>query len=421
MKSGILSITHRVPWPPDRGDRIRTWNILKFLSSRTDVDLACLADEPVSQETIAELQKVTRRLAIIPHNGPARYAKGLISAASGGTITEGMFHSSLMNRTLRQWSREHGWNAALASSSGMAALLSPTMIGKVDRRWVDLMDVDSEKWFDYSQRSGFLKSLIYRTEGHRLRNVETRLAEELDRLVVVSDAEVQVFRKFCDSPRIQSVPNGVDTDYFGTDGSTDRKPFSCVFVGVMNYLPNVDAVRWFVTEVWPHVKKRHPEAVFRIVGKSPTVEVMELGSVPGVEVIGPVADVRPWLHQSTCTVVPLRIARGIQNKVLEAMACGRPVICSPAPLKGIAAVPGRHLLCADSAEEWVEAVSRVFRDSCLQEELGILALEWVRQHHCWDARLQPFLELTQNDRDLGATAHRGMVQGITAGQSEAVL
>ncbi|MBL8820421.1 MAG: TIGR03087 family PEP-CTERM/XrtA system glycosyltransferase [Planctomyces sp.] len=397
MSSGILYVTHRVPWPPDRGDRIRTWNILKFLSAHAPVDLACLADEPVPEETVAKLKSVTRRLAIIPHSGKQRYLRGLKSLLCGRSITEGMFESSALRNVIREWRCTGEWTSAIASSSGVASFIEPPMTSPATRRWVDFMDVDSQKWLDYAKTSGFPKSLIYAAEGRRLRATEIRLTKSCDRLLVVSEAERQVFQDFCPTDRMLAVANGVDTNWFSPGVSNVVVP-SCVFVGVMDYLPNADAVQWLAEHVWPQVRSRYPNAELRIVGKSPSADVQKLTAIEGVRVIGPVPDVRPWLHDSSCAVVPLRIARGIQNKVLEAMACGRPVICSPAPLKGLNAEPGLHLLSAETPEEWVNTICRVFDDAVLRQELGLSGSAWVQTHHCWDACLEPLLELTESVR-----------------------
>ena len=388
MRPSVLYITHRVPWPPDRGDRIRTWNVLRYLSTRANVDLACLADEPVSDETMSELQRVTRRLAVIPHSGKSRYITGLFSLLTGNTVTEGLFDSSSLRTVLEDWSESEEYDAVMASSSGIAGYLKREYLTR-PAQWVDLIDVDSQKWFDYSKAARFPMSLIYKLEGKRLRAVEKRLAKRCDQLLVVSEAERDLFRTFCQTDKIKAVGNGVDSIYFAPSTNVQVDECSCVFVGVMNYKPNADAAIWFVRNVWSQIRGRYPNAVFRIVGKSPTAEVRALAAVPGVEVTGSVPDVRPWLHRSTCAVVPLHIARGIQNKVLEAMACGRPVICSPAPLKGLAAEPGLHLLQADVASEWVESVSRVFADRNLQQELGMAGAAFVQLHHSWDHCLSP--------------------------------
>ncbi|MEZ6035390.1 MAG: TIGR03087 family PEP-CTERM/XrtA system glycosyltransferase [Planctomycetaceae bacterium] len=394
MTARILYVTHRVPFPPDRGDRIRTWNILKFLAQRTSIDLACLADEAVTDATLQELQQVTNQLAIIPHSGRGRYVRGAISLLRGRTVTEGLFDSPALARVLQDWSRRTSYDAVLASSSGVARYVFPPCVKSSAKRWVDLIDVDSQKWLDYGRAAKLPMSLIYHTEGQRLRNVECRLAADCDRLLVVSEAERDLFRSFCPTATIHAVSNGVDYEYFAPQTDAVAEPHTCVFVGVMNYKPNADAVIWFAKQVWPEISQRYPGAKFSIVGKMPTPEVQALHSLKNIEVTGSVPDVRPWLMRATCAVVPLQIARGVQNKVLEAMACGRPVICSPEPLKGLAAVPGEHLLRADSASEWVAAISRVFDDKVLQQNLGDAAMRCVRQHYSWDSALGMLNELS---------------------------
>lgn len=398
MQSEILYVTHRVPWPPDRGDRIRTWNILKHLAKSATVDLICLADEPVTQDTRDALARVTRRLAIIPHAGKKRYIRGALSLAMGRTVTEGLFECRNLSLTVRQWAQQSNYNGAMASSSGIAKYVMPPILQDVSKVWIDLIDVDSQKWIDYAASASVPMSVVYGTEGRRLRKLEQHLAETCDRLLVVSEAERQLFHDFCPTGPIQAIGNGVDTDYFVP---ADRKvtPRSCVFVGVLDYLPNSDAVKWFSQHIWSEVRKKFPDAVFRIVGKNPTPEVMALNDIPGIEVVGPVPDVRPWLHKSACVVVPLRIARGVQNKVLEAMACGRALVCSSSPLKGLAVEPGLHLLQADTVAEWVDALTTVFEDKYRTEELGMAASAWVQINHRWKACLEPLGELTLVDTE----------------------
>ena len=393
MTSRILYVTHRVPYPPDRGDRIRTWNVLKFLAGRASVDLACLADEPASDDTLQELRKVTNQLAVVPHSGGGRYVHGAFSMLRGRTMTEGLFESPALTSVLRAWSRRTTYDAVLASSSGVARYLFPPCINADTKRWVDLIDVDSQKWLDYSRAASFPMSLVYRTEGRRLRTVECRLAAACDRLLVVSEAERDLFRAFCPTDLIAAVSNGVDSAYFSPQPGTASEAHSCAFVGVMNYKPNADAAIWFAQHVWPQIRERYPDTRFYVVGKSPTPEVRGLQAIGGIEVTGSVPDVRPWLMRATCAVVPLQIARGVQNKVLEAMACGRPVICSPEPLKGLTAEPGVHLLRADSAVEWITALSRVFDDRQMQHNLGAAARHWVQQHYSWNSALAMLNEI----------------------------
>jgi sugar transferase (PEP-CTERM/EpsH1 system associated) len=402
MKPRILYVTHRVPFPPDRGDRIRTWNILKFLAARADVDLACLADEPVEQSTMNELRRTARRVIVVPHGDFRRYLRGAASMLCGDTVTEGLFRCGALARIIKAWNHDTVYDAAIASSSGIADYVLPPNVTVRGQVWIDLIDVDSQKWLDYSAASRWPMSAVYQCEGVRLRALESRIAGQADRLLVVTDAERQLFHSFHAGAPVHAVGNGVDTEYFCPDNATVQKQ-SCVFVGVMDYKPNVDAVCWFVREVWPEIRSRFPHATFNIVGKSPAPEVTALSGTAGVTVTGPVPDVRPWLHQATCVVVPLRIARGVQNKVLEAMACARPVICSPAPLQGLAVEPGLQLLEAETAEEWFDSVTKVFEDSGRAEELGIAANAWVQTNHRWDLCLQDVRELLQQPEKLEST------------------
>lgn len=406
MRPRVLYITHRVPFPPDRGDRIRTWNILRKLAQHADVDLACLSDDDVSEESMTALQGVTDRLLIANHTGIGRWVRGLGSLLRGRSITEGMFRNSALHHAVCRWAQESEYDAVLASSSGVAPAAAAAVAAATSRRkpgeksnrpafWVDLIDVDSRKWADYSQQSPFPMSYVYSAEHRRLRKLESALAAQADRLTVVSEAECEVFRDFCNVGRIDAICNGVDTEFFSPSLDTVQ-PNSCVFVGVLNYKPNTDAVIWFADNVWPQLLNRFPDAEFRIVGKSPPAEVTALNDRPGIHVIGPVDDVRPWLRRSAAVVVPLRIARGVQNKVLEAMACARPVVCSPAPLNGLSVESGIHLIKADSPDQWVDSVGQLFTDRTAASEIGTAAGEWVRLHHQWDACLEPLLEMLPN-------------------------
>lgn len=393
MTSRLLYVTHRVPWPPDRGDRIRTWNVLKFLASRATVDLACLADGPVTDAQRRQLQAVTGRLAIVPHSSRLRFVRGAWSLATGRTATEGLFESPQLRLVVQEWSRTTRYSAVLASSSGVASYIHRDMVPDPARRWVDLIDVDSQKWLDYAAAGRPPMSWLHGLEGQRLRKLETALAADCERLLVVSEAERDLFRTFCPLADVEAVGNGVDTDYFAPRNDAVVTPQSCVFTGVMNYKPNVDGVVWFAEHVWPLVRQRFTGATLTIVGRSPTRDVLALAERPGITVTGGVPDVRPYLHTATCAVVPLRIARGVQNKVLEAMASGTPVICSPAPLQGLAAKAGLHLLAADSPDEWLQSLTRIFSDAALRGDLSIAGCEFVKQHHSWEQCLSPLLSL----------------------------
>jgi sugar transferase (PEP-CTERM/EpsH1 system associated) len=400
-RPNILFLAHRVPYPPDKGDRIRTFHILKHLSRRAAIHVACLADEPVGEETLAALQKCCAQVAVVPLPPRARWMRALAYLARGRTLTEGAFYSPVLVKTLRAWAAATSFRAVFASSSGMAQFArlrelagSPVV--------VDLVDVDSEKWFDYAATSNRLHALLYRTEGRRLRRLERSLAASARALTLVSNGEADIFHGFCPLGDVQVITNGVDFNYFHplTEPVVED---GCVFVGALDYLPNVDAACWFAREAWPEIRRRHPDARLSLVGRRPTVEVGRLGGLPGVGVVGQVPDVRPHVARAAVAVAPLRIARGLQNKVLEALAMGKAVVASPQALAGLQERLDVPALCATSSEEWVEQVGKLLGDTELRRSLGELGRRYVTTHHDWAKCLRPFeplLGLSADERDM---------------------
>jgi glycosyltransferase involved in cell wall biosynthesis len=183
----------------------------------------------------------------------------------------------------------------------------------------------------------------------------------------------------------------VDLDYFRPTG--EREQLACAFVGALDYLPNVDAAVWFANEVWPRVRERHPTATFRVIGRKPDAAVVKLGQRPGVEIVGQVPDVRPFVASEAVSVVPMRLSRGLQNKVLESLAMGKATVAAPPALAAIRAVPGRDLLKAESADEWVTSVCQLFDDPAERKRLGENGRRFVETNHDWATCLAPLTDL----------------------------
>jgi sugar transferase (PEP-CTERM/EpsH1 system associated) len=317
----------------------------------------------------------------------------------GRTVTEGAFSSPALAATVSEWARLTRFHAALASASSMVPYLRLSSLRGVPAV-VDLVDVDSQKWLDYAAASRGPAAWLYRTEARRLRQLEQSLPDWTRAVTLVSTKEADVYRQFRSTGVAHAVPNGVDLDYFqpsamrAPDDSTGPPlEQACVFVGALDYRPNVDAIRWFCREVWPELLRHCPVAKLYLVGRKPALAVRACATVPGVELVGPVPDVRPYLSRVPVAIAPLQIARGIQNKVLEAMAMGRAVITSPQALTGLDATPGLHLLTASTRQQWVDTILWLWSDSSLWRALGSAARRYVEQHHCWERCLTPFAEL----------------------------
>jgi sugar transferase (PEP-CTERM/EpsH1 system associated) len=395
-------LAHRAPFPPNKGDRIRTWQTIRHLATWADVHLAALADEPVHQAAPAVLAEHCVSVAIVPLPRRWRWMRALGSFLRGRTVTEGAFASPSLRRLLRRWCGKTAFQAVLASGSSLIPYLRLPCFAGV-RKVVDLMDVDSQKWFDLAANSCAPRRWIYRAEAMRLRTLEAELPAWVDGVTLVSDAETALLRQFANPGLVRTVPMGVDLEACPPWNAAGEP--RCVFVGALDYAPNVDAVCWFCSEVWPAVRERVPNATLTIVGRRPCPAVLRNAALPGVAVVGDVADVRPHVARAAVSIAPLRVARGVQAKVLEALAMGKAAVVSPEALKGIRATPGEHVLCADSAADWTAAVVRLLDDPELRERLGRAGRRFVEEEH--DASVCPrgFDSLLGRPAELGAFGH----------------
>jgi sugar transferase (PEP-CTERM/EpsH1 system associated) len=384
----VLYLTHRVPFPPDKGDRIRTYHLLRQLAKRGRVWLGCLADEPVPAETFAALDALCERVAVVPVGRKIRWLKAFGCLACGRSLSEGLFASKALARTLRKWTQESSFDIVVASSSALVPYLRDPALRDLPTV-VDLIDVDSQKWQDFAGASRAPKKWLYRLEAARVRKLEKSLAGWAQAVSVVSRAEAQVYDAFTHAGAATVATNGVDQEYFA--------PLACetqpalAFVGALDYLPNEDAAIWFTREMWPAIRAKHPDAEFRIIGRNPTPAVQALAAVPGVKLVGQVPDVRPFVASAAVVVVPLRLARGVQNKVLEAMAMAKAIVAAPASLAALGTVSGTHLLSASTPQEWIDSVCELLANPQKRQRLGIAARQYVEENHHWERCLQSLL------------------------------
>lgn len=391
MPADILYLMHRLPYPPDKGDRIRNYHVLRFLSRRARVHVACLADEPFDQAKVSSaLVPLCAEFHVIPIGASSRWIHALASFARGQSISIGAFDSSSLRELIRRWCLKTRFDAAIVSASSLAPYLSLAELCSVPSV-VDLVDVDSQKWFDYSAASRGLKSWLYRCEGTRLRRLEAELPNRVHAVTLVSEAEASLYRTFCKPGTVQAIVNGVDLDYFQPHPGSEQS--ICVFVGALDYRPNVDAVNWFAREVWPMVRQQVPQARLKLVGRRPVSAVSRLASIAGITVVGGVPDIRPYLQEAAVAIAPLRIARGLQNKVLEALAMGKAVVASPPALMALNVSAGTHLLSASSPNEWAASVLCLLSDSQLRQRLGEAGRHYAETHHHWEICLAPFASL----------------------------
>jgi sugar transferase (PEP-CTERM/EpsH1 system associated) len=384
-----LFVAHRFPFPPDKGDRIRTWNLLAYLSSRFTVHVGCFVHEPVRPVNVERLRAVAGgECHFVPVNRARGLARSLIALVTGEPLSVRYLHSASMRSWVRRLAAKTRPVLAVASASTVAAYVL-----EIDgaRRMLDLVDVDSDKWRQYAETRSGVAAWIYRREAKTLLHLERTLVGRFDANLLVTPHEVATMRALApeDSARLHCISNGVDANYFNPLHDY-RDPYpptiqAIVMTGAMNYWPNVDAASWFAREILSRIRDRQPEARFFIVGHSPAREVRDLGSLPGVTVVGTVADVRPYIAHADVVVAPVRVARGVQNKVLEGMAMARPVVTTGRVMKGVLATAGRELLVADDTEAFATAVIEVL--SGIHPFLGERARARVVSAYSWAAQL----------------------------------
>jgi sugar transferase (PEP-CTERM/EpsH1 system associated) len=396
----LLFLAHRVPYPPDRGDKIRSFHMLRHLAKHRRVHLAAFADDPRDMDR-RELAGLTASRTIVRRR-KSQIVAGVQALASGRPLSLTAFDDAAMRRAVQDVLARENIETIFVFSSQMAQYLPPETRARVI---MDFVDMDSAKFAAYAEAASGPMRWVYAREARMLMAYEQCVAARADTSLFVSEAEAGLFRQRTGAGRVQAIENGIDTALFDPSANFERVDAShalIVFTGQMDYRPNVEAVTWFAEEILPRVRAAHPEARFAIVGRNPGVAVQALARREGVVVTGEVADVRGWLAAAAVVVAPLKLARGIQNKVLEAMAMARPVVASSAAAEGID--HNGTIAVGAMAADMVEAVTLLLSDRQTAAELGQDARARVIARYGWDARLAPLDDLLGLPSQLGEAA-----------------
>jgi sugar transferase (PEP-CTERM/EpsH1 system associated) len=353
------------------------------------VHLGCFVDDERDWAHVPFLQARLGETCFLPLRRARALARSLPGLVTNQPLTLPYYHDPRMASWVDRLRRDRSMPVFVYSSS-----MAQYAVARLDQpRVIDFVDVDSQKWLEYARLRHWPFSEVYRREGKALLEAERRIVRDFDASLFVSEAEASLFRRLAPehADRVHAVPIGVDGERFSPD-VTYPDPYdggghsALCFTGMMDYWPNVDAVSWFVQAVLPSIRRDRPAATFWIVGANPVRAVRQLTRHPGVFVTGRVADTRPYLAHSAAVVAPLRIARGVQSKVLEAMAMGRPVIASDQAFEGLAVEPGRDLIVVRGADDFVASIEKVWERQ-FGAELGARARQAVLRQHDWPRQL----------------------------------
>lgn len=392
---GILFLAHRVPFPPDRGDRIRSHHLLKELARLGPVHVGCFGEGDPSAD--AALAKLAASHCIAPRTKPLPLA-GIEAVLAGKPVSLTAFHSRHLEGWVRETIAHHRIEAIVVFSGQMGQYIPADFAGRVV---IDLCDVDSAKFASYAQ--GGERVWLNAREARLLAVEEERLGCRADATILISEAEAALYRSRLNDPakvNVQVIGNGIDAALFDPASVTAHPGLAgppgphFVFTGQMDYRPNEQAALWVIKALLPLLRDQHPGAQFHIVGRNPTAKLMAEHGTPGVQVWGEVPDVRPFIAAADAVLAPLLIARGVQNKVLEAMAMARPVVLTPDAATGIAATDGEHWLVSPPDPVAMAArIARLLSDPQAPARIGTAARRFVLDHHGWEAMLAPLGQL----------------------------
>ncbi len=392
----MLFLSQRLPYPPTKGEKIRSWHMFQHFATRYRMRLGCLVDDPDDLQYLDVLRPLCADMAYFPIDKRRQKLKALARFRPGRPLMLDYNHHPGLAAWARNQLADGAVDVAFMFSTPMAQYVLPVVQapgwrGRRPGLVLDMVDVDSEKWREYGQGARQPMKAVWQREARTLLAYERQATLACDLSLLVSEPECARFRSLepAIGARLQPVENGVDLALFAPTLRFDR-PYTApgphlALVGHMDYWPNADAAIWFARDILPLIRARHPDAVFAVVGANPGPNVLALAKLPGVLVTGKVPDVRPYVAHAAAAVVPLRIARGIQNKVLEAMALGRPVVATPQAHEGVRAVPGRDLLVADTPASLAAAAIAVLDGA--HPGLGAAGRHAVETGYTWPASL----------------------------------
>ncbi len=388
--ANLLYLVHRLPYPPNKGDKVRSFHLLKHLAQKHHVYLGTFIDDPDDEAHLESVRAYCAEMHVARLSPRTARLRSLMGLLTGEALSLPYYRDPGLHEWVARTCASTRIDSAVVFSSVMADYVPdmtrlPTL--------VDFVDLDSAKWRQYAATRTWPLSWLYRREGARLLAWERAVEAKAVHSFFVTEAEADLYRAAApaSADRVGAMSNGVDAEFFAPDHAL-TSPFRdaeipIVFTGAMDYWPNIDAAIWFAGDVLPRLRQQDSNICFYVVGRSPDAAVQALASDGATMVTGTVADVRPYLKHARVVVAPLRIARGIQNKVLEAMAMGRPVVASAACAAAVDAAQGSEFLAAGDAEEFVAQIRGLLADRPRAEAMGTVARQRVIAHYSWEANL----------------------------------
>ena len=375
----VLVLTHRIPYPPDKGEKIRFFHLLSHLARKHEVDLVTHADDPRDLRHVEELEALCRSVSVFRLKPWQRRVRALTALLGGRPLSVGWMTSREASRRVRCLLDQRRHDLVIGCSAQVAAYLAPRPDCPVV---LDFVDVDSQKWADYGAVKGVLGGWLNRLEARRLAAFERAATDRADRIVLTTERESEVFRNRIADVPLEVITNGVEVPE-SVPTARERDSGLMIFVGTMDYDANVLAAEIGARDVLPIIRNSLPQARFRIVGRNPSTRVRRLAALPGVEVTGAVADPGAHLSEAALALLPLQIVRGVQNKVLEALAYGLPVVAPSEVARCLHASAANFVFCAENPAGLALEAQALLGAAGARQKASEAGREYVRRHHDW--------------------------------------
>jgi polysaccharide biosynthesis protein PslH len=409
----ILFLCHRIPYPPDKGEKIRAFHQLRAIAARHEVDLFTLADDPrdlVHREALLAYCKGVTVARVFPKLARIKSLPYLLTRTP---LTIPYFYSAQLQAEVCRAVAQHKYDRVFVYCSAMAQYVqwskpgfrvasAPNPVVPVPIV-MDMVDVDSNKWAQYAAATTFPFSAVFRKEGRDLGAYEKQVCADSACVLVATEREAQLARQISPTARVHVVPIGVDTEYFAPRQRPGKGAANAIiFTGDMGYFPNQDGVLYFAREVLPLIRRDIPDVRFLVVGRNPGRPVEDLRHLLGVEVTGFVPDVRPWFAHAAVAVAPLRIAAGIQTKILEAMASALPVVATPRAIQGLTKPIADMVESGDTPDALADKVLRLLKHPDLASQKGAECRRLITAEYGWTKALERLLHLIDDPSDGGS-------------------
>lgn len=375
----ILFLTQRLPYPPNRGDRIRAYHFLKHLSRTHTLHVGSLLMDRIDKEGVKPLVDICEKTFL--HSLPQwrRVFNCLLALFSGKSFSCAYFYSGKLKKKIKEAHKNEKYDMVFISSSSMAQYVDDLALPAL----VDFVDADSKKWEELSLASQGLKKFIFGLEHRRIKRLEKQILEQSKLSIVTTEQDKNILKRIVSDSNIEVVQNGVDVERFRRVG-TERNGKRVLFVGMMNYEPNIDAMIYFTKDIWPLVIEKCKDATLQIVGANPVSKVRKLDKLKGVSVVGTVEDVVPYYEKANVFIAPLRMGRGVQNKILEAMAMELPVVTTNEPCQAIGAAEAEGVISCEDSNQFAEDVIELLDNEEQRIKLGASARNFVERNYSWD-------------------------------------